>query len=72
MATMTPEMKDDVHTLAPRVAAWLRRIGATEIESKPESAVDSAMADKSPSWRNLAAPGSLLKPDKKRRSEEMP
>jgi hypothetical protein len=27
MATMTPQMKDDVHTLAPRVAAWLRRIG---------------------------------------------
>jgi hypothetical protein len=62
MATMTPEMKDDVHTLAPRVAAWLRRIGATAIESMPES----AMADKSPSWRNLAAPGSLLKSDKKR------
>jgi hypothetical protein len=27
LATMTPEMLDDVHTLAPRVAAWLKRIG---------------------------------------------
>jgi hypothetical protein len=27
MGTMTPEMKDDVHTLAPRVAAWLKRVG---------------------------------------------
>ncbi len=27
MATMTDRMKDDVHTLAPRVAAWLKRIG---------------------------------------------
>jgi hypothetical protein len=27
LATMTPEMKDDVHRLAPRVAAWLNRIG---------------------------------------------
>jgi hypothetical protein len=62
MATMTPEMKDEVHTLAPRVAAWLRRIGATAVESMPES----ARADKSPSWRNLAAPGSLLKSGKKR------
>lgn len=25
---MTPEMLDDTHTLAPRVAAWLKRIGA--------------------------------------------
>jgi hypothetical protein len=25
---MTPEMLDDVHTLAPRVAAWLKKIGA--------------------------------------------
>jgi hypothetical protein len=30
MATMTDEMKDDVHTLAPRVAAWLKRIGAVQ------------------------------------------
>ncbi len=28
MATMTPAMRDEVHTLAPRVAAWLKRIGA--------------------------------------------
>ena len=28
MTTMTPEMKDDVHTIAPRVSAWLKRIGA--------------------------------------------
>jgi hypothetical protein len=27
METMTPEMKDDVHRLAPRFAAWLKRIG---------------------------------------------
>ena len=27
MATMTPAMRDEVHTLAPRVAAWLKRIG---------------------------------------------
>ena len=27
LETMTPEMKDDVHVLAPRVAAWLKRIG---------------------------------------------
>jgi hypothetical protein len=28
MATMTPAMRDEVHTLAPGVAAWLKRIGA--------------------------------------------
>jgi len=28
MTTMTPTMRDEVHTLAPRVAAWLKRIGA--------------------------------------------
>ena len=28
MATMTAEMKNDVHTLAPKVSAWLRKIGA--------------------------------------------
>jgi len=28
METLTPVMKDAVHTLAPRVAAWLKRIGA--------------------------------------------
>ena len=66
LLTMTDEMKDDVHTQAPRVAAWLRRIGATEIQSKPESAMNSAVANKPPSWRNLAPYGSLLKPDKKR------
>ncbi|MBR0941018.1 hypothetical protein [Bradyrhizobium liaoningense] len=27
LETLTPEMKDDVHALAPRVAAWLKRIG---------------------------------------------
>lgn len=27
MSTMTDEMLDDVHTLAPRVAAWLKQIG---------------------------------------------
>jgi hypothetical protein len=29
LRTLTAEMLDDVHTLAPRVAAWLKRIGAT-------------------------------------------
>jgi hypothetical protein len=29
LETMTPEMLDDVHTLAPRVAAWLREIGGS-------------------------------------------
>lgn len=29
LSTMTPSMLDDVHTLAPRVAAWLRQIGKT-------------------------------------------
>lgn len=29
MLTMTPEMADDVHRLAPRVAAWLAQIGRT-------------------------------------------
>jgi hypothetical protein len=28
METLTDKMKDDVHTLAPQVASWLRRIGA--------------------------------------------
>jgi hypothetical protein len=28
MRTMTVEMKDEVHVLAPRVATWLKRIGA--------------------------------------------
>jgi hypothetical protein len=27
LATMTPEMLDDIHTLAPRVTAWLQQIG---------------------------------------------
>jgi hypothetical protein len=27
LATMTPEMLDDVHSLAPRVTAWLQQIG---------------------------------------------
>lgn len=30
LLTMTPGMLDDVHTLAPRVIAWLRRIGRAE------------------------------------------
>lgn len=30
MSTMTDSMKDDVHTLAPKVAAWLKRIGALD------------------------------------------
>lgn len=30
MATMTDAMKDEVHILAPRIASWLRRIGAVE------------------------------------------
>jgi hypothetical protein len=31
MATMTDTMKDDVHRLAPRVAVWLKQIGAMEL-----------------------------------------
>ena len=27
MSTMTDDMKDDTHTLAPKVAAWLKKIG---------------------------------------------
>jgi hypothetical protein len=27
MSTLTSEMKNDVHTLAPKVAAWLKRVG---------------------------------------------
>ena len=30
LETMTPDMLDDVHILAPRVAAWLKRIGAPD------------------------------------------
>ena len=30
METMTDPMKDDVHRLAPKVAAWLKRIGAIQ------------------------------------------
>lgn len=30
LLTMTPEMLDDTHRLAPTVAAWLRRIGASD------------------------------------------
>jgi hypothetical protein len=33
LLTMTPEMLDDVHLLAPQVANWLRRIG--EIQNDP-------------------------------------
>jgi hypothetical protein len=29
LQTMTPEMLDDVHILAPKVSAWLKRIGET-------------------------------------------
>lgn len=34
MVTMTDAMKDHVHTLAPRVAAWLMRIG--ELQCRPD------------------------------------
>lgn len=30
LKTMTDPMKDDVHRLAPKVSAWLKRIGATQ------------------------------------------
>jgi hypothetical protein len=30
LSTMTPSMLDDVHTLAPRVAAWLKKIGTSK------------------------------------------
>jgi hypothetical protein len=30
LSTMTPSMLDDVHIIAPRVAAWLRQIGNLE------------------------------------------
>ena len=30
LSTMTPSMLDDVHTLAPRVAAWLKKIGKSK------------------------------------------
>jgi hypothetical protein len=33
MATMTPAMRDEVHTLAPRVAAWLKKIGALQCQT---------------------------------------
>lgn len=29
LSSMTEEMKNDVHTLAPRVSAWLKRVGVT-------------------------------------------
>jgi hypothetical protein len=38
LETMTDEMKDDVHTLAPRVAAWLKRIGDLEWQRKRPAA----------------------------------
>jgi hypothetical protein len=30
LSTMTPSMLDDVHTLAPRLAAWLKKIGKSQ------------------------------------------
>jgi hypothetical protein len=30
LSSMTPSMLDDVHTLAPRVAAWLKKIGTSK------------------------------------------
>jgi len=30
LSTMTPSMLDDVHTLAPRVVAWLKKIGRSK------------------------------------------
>jgi hypothetical protein len=30
LSTMTPSMLDDVHTLAPRAVAWLKKIGKSE------------------------------------------
>jgi hypothetical protein len=35
MLTLTPAMKDGVHTLAPRVAAWLKRIGTLQLDENP-------------------------------------
>lgn len=38
LETMPPEMRDDIHTLAPRVAAWLRQVGGLDNgkqENKP-------------------------------------
>jgi hypothetical protein len=32
---MTPAMLNDVHTLAPRVAAWLKKIGAIKLVGLP-------------------------------------
>lgn len=31
LLTMTPQMLDDVHRLAPTVSAWLKRIGASDV-----------------------------------------
>jgi hypothetical protein len=51
MDTMTDAMRNEVHVLAPQVAAWLQRIGKpiTEDMAKPTTC------------RNLAEVGSLLK-----------
>jgi hypothetical protein len=35
LETMTDQMKDDVHSLAPRVASWLKRIGEIKWQKKP-------------------------------------
>jgi hypothetical protein len=40
LATMTPAMLNDVHSLAPRVAAWLKRIGATNAKGQGQEAED--------------------------------
>jgi hypothetical protein len=38
LETLTDQMKDDVHTLAPRVAAWLKRIGEIKWPTKRPAA----------------------------------
>jgi len=35
LETLTDRMKDDVHSLAPRVASWLKRIGEIKWQKKP-------------------------------------
>ena len=56
-------MKDDVHVLVPRVAAWLKCIG----ELEPITPKSVGATDKKPptTWRRLAPIGSLLKGAKK-------
>jgi hypothetical protein len=63
LATLTDRMADEVHTLAPRVAAWLKCIG----ELEPITPKSAGATDKKPptTWRRLAPIGSLLKGAKK-------